>query len=183
MHLLGTHGTCRSRASAIIASQTFLPSVKDTRAGPGIYFWAYESNCEVAKELAELWWRLSHFKWKTYKDEADSSCGIVGVKIKSPGDGAYLDTTSTDFRDALVELSKIHKDKVATDGFDLFGYLLENIERSSGTKIEVIKAAVNTPKRIEGFEQTFVQRTYLTSPAYVVRDSGTYLFEEIYEMA
>lgn len=180
MHLLGTHGTCQSRAMQIVENQQFKVSVESVQAGPGIYFWAYEDNFDVAKELAELWWRLCTHR-SCYAGDKDKSCAIVGVKISKPSEGAFVDATTTDFRDALAALCELHKDSV-DDIYDVYAFFLANIEKETGVEIQVVKALVKTPKRVNGYEQTAIQKLYPSSPAYVVRESGVGLFSEIYKI-
>lgn len=176
LHLLGTHGTSRTRAEAIVASKAFLATGDGGHAGPGIYFWAYETNVELAKHLAQLWW-ATYLRWNKYETDADTTCAVVDVAIRRPESDAYYDATSLAFREALASMAASFGD---CEGFEVgpaISYLIDQIEVKSGVKVLVMKASVKSPAHSK--KPSLVARDFPMSEAYVVRSGGECLLEKI----
>ena len=175
LHLLGTHGTSRSRAEAIVASRQFIPTGEDGHAGAGIYFWSYIGNIKLAKHLATMWWHFYNKK-NQYVGDADPSCAVIDVTICHPGQSAYVDATGEEFREALAELVDVLD---GTQDFSFLketGYLFKELEKKSGEPILVAKVLLGMPKT-NGIP-SIVVRDFPMAPAYIVRRGGEALIED-----
>ena len=174
--LLGTHGTSRTRAEAIVSSRTFVHTASDGHSGAGVYFWAYETALGLAAHLARLWW-ATYFRQQKYATDADPSCAILDVGIECPSGDAYLDATTVEFRETLTQMASSFED---CDGFELdtaTAYVVDQIESRTNRPVLVMKALLKSPSR-SGLP-SFVARDFPMSAAYVVRQHGNHLIRNI----
>nr|WP_181375044.1 hypothetical protein [Polaromonas sp. W10N] len=176
LHLLGTHGTSRTRATSICCSRTFVIS-QQGRIGCGAYFWAYESVVEYGIQLAEAWWKLAKKK-NAYAGDADDSCTVLRVVIKKPEDLNYLDSTEAWFQEALFKSINLRS---MNDGDtpEITAFLIDQIQDEKATSYHVVKARVATPPLVKNQKLNAAQKLSKMSNSYIVKKHGLHLIEEI----
>lgn len=177
--LLGTHGTCQSRAQSIVASLNFnAPNRPGSYAGPGAYFWEYEESVEVAKELAELWWEWCLRK-DHYSKDKDKSLAVIGVEINDPTEEEFLDVNSHQFSSRLRNLLKAFEGQVDLNIHDVIAMAIDDLAAERGNPILLVKTWVKTPPAVGGKPVSVVLRAYQAWPCLVVRDGGERLVSRI----
>lgn len=176
MHLMGTHGTSRTRAESIVASQTFNPT-NEGWVTRGVYFWAFESSIGYAEQTAKLWWAFAN-KNSIYAGDADASCAVLKVKILRPEDG-YFDATDQVFIEQFFEIAKeknVHEDNLK----ETLAWYIDQTSQALQKTFSVIKASVPSPPVIKGAGgRQLSQLISKMSSVYVVKEHGRHLIEEI----
>ncbi len=169
MQLRGTHGTTRTRASAILQSAKF--KVSDAGyGGRGAYFWAYATEERYGVELAESWWAFACHK-QHYEGDADKSCAVLGVEIEPPQEGKFLDATDQFFKEALFR-AMTSKECTAEKLHAVTAVLIEEMEAANGDCFDLVKMHINTPPTVKGRQQLYAQMVTKASDAYLVRETG-----------
>jgi hypothetical protein len=175
--LLGTHGTSKSRAEKIIASQKFDSSLEGY-AGPGIYFWAYEKDVSYAKEVAQLWWQFVLDKQKTYEKDKDKSCSILNAKINVLNKEEYLDIATQYYKEQILSVLRAQNCTEKSEVGRIIASIVEKHEISLSTKISILKAAVTTPPPTNK-NKSIIQIVYTMSDCYIIRHERNNLLSEI----
>ena len=173
MYLVGTHGTTRSRADAIVNSRNFKPS-PDGLYSRGVYLWAVHSHTGYARENARLWWTFAAAKG-VYKGDANADCAILEAKIEKPAE--YYDAATDEFNEKLYEIAKsksVSGDKLK----ETLIWFVDEIAKELNTNFLVLKVLVPSPPPI-GKNKGLVQLISKMSPAYVVKEGGLHLIKEI----
>ena len=177
--LLGTHGTCQSRAQSIVTNMNFnAPSRSGSYAGPGAYFWQYEGSVDLAKELAELWWEWCSRK-NHYSNDSDKTLAVIGVELHNPSDDEFIDTYSDQFSSRLRELVKEFEGKVEFNVHEVIAMAIDDLAVERGTRILLVKTWVKTPPALGGRPVSVVLKAYTGWPCFVVRDGGERLISSI----
>ncbi|MNL11495.1 hypothetical protein D3C87_1323340 [compost metagenome] len=150
MELYGTHGTTASRAASILSSKSFTRpgpwAPRGGRAGPGYYFWASSSpKCEgLASWLAESWWSDAATRGQ-YQGEAEPQLAILKVTLR-PQDNEYCDATQIWFKEALFEQAARRGCANPDDVYQLYGWVLDELEDEVKQKYAVVEADVACPQ-------------------------------------
>ncbi|WP_139235342.1 hypothetical protein [Paenacidovorax caeni] len=174
--MLGTHGTCRSRAKEILDSQTFKASVNGY-GGSGAYFWACVNGFKYGVGLAESWWAFSNHK-RHYQAEKDASLAVLGATIRKPDDPKFFDATDVEFMEGLYSVMQ-SKRKNEDDLPEVTEFLIGKFQEKYDVNFQVIKMLVATPPTIKGRTRTYAQMISKASHAYLVKQSGINLIEKI----
>lgn len=171
MMLAGTHGTCVSCADSIKASGFNAPT-EAGKAGKGVYFWAHgKLHTETARKLA-VGWHACASRLGAYSAYPNKDCAVLWAEIPVHRD-AYLDFNDSDVEDLLNHLVAIARDgKKQNEPIDhelihkVHEYVIETAEQQQGCAIDVIRAKVPPPKKMD-----FIEKVYIGHPScYVVRN-------------
>lgn len=176
MYLLGTHGTSKSRADAIVDGKKFRPS-SGGYVGHGAYFWAYESDEDYGVGLAKCWWALAHNTGE-YKNDVDQACAVISAKIVRPKDEEFLDATQLFFREALFKVIR-QKSLTVKNVPEVTAWLIDEIQEQENKQFMVIKALVTTPRLVRKQTINAAQVVCGTSESYVVKAIGLHLIKDI----
>lgn len=159
----GTHGTCYEWACQILA-EGFKPSSMG-RAGPGVYFWTYEEDPEMARTLA-LGWVQAANKRSVYQPVKPSKCSVIYTEFKAPADEC-LDCDTRTFEESLNRFLQ----KMATIGDEdldtAYQTLITNLEQTLEVKYKLIQTRVSLPRGI-----AFKQKIFIGNPAIHVIRTG-----------
>ena len=180
VYLNGTHGTSRTRASAILESNQFKAS-DDGRAGAGVYFWSFQDDVFFAQRLAENWWRLAVTpKFNSYKGDADKSLAVLKAKIEAPTD-EYFDANSEGFLNLLIKTAEKRQIESSKDEIELLRlYLIKEIENERAAQYGVIKLDVDVPGLTKGEKTPAPYVSWLKrAPCIVVRKHAMGLIKDI----
>lgn len=164
---------------SIVETQKFHETAAG-HVGSGTYFWAYEKVEDYGIELAVSWWQLvsKNPATSTYKEDADPSCAVIGVRIKRPDSENYLDATEDWFQEALyVAISKKSCEK--SDVPEVTALLIAELQEAVGNEYQVIKAKVFTPPAPPKIKANSVQMFSKMSNSYIVKKPGIHLIEDI----
>lgn len=170
MVLTGTHGTCVSCADSIKASGFKTPT-EAGKAGKGIYFWAHGKHTDIARKLA-VGWHEGARRTGAYNDYPNKDCAILWAEIPVHKD-AYLDFNAPEVEDTLNQLVAMARaGKQPNEPIDhelihkVHEYVIESAEKTQGCPIDVIRARVPPPKKMD-----FIEKTFIGHPnCYVVRN-------------
>lgn len=175
--LSGTHGTSKSRAEKILASQKF-ESSPEGYTGPGIYFWAYENDLNYAKEIAELWWRFVLDKQNTYNKDTDKSCNVLNVKISIQNKKEYLDITTQYYKEQILSVLKAQNCTKRNEIGKIIAAFIDRYENLTNAKISILKASVISPPPTTN-NKSEIHLAYPMSDCYIVRHERHDLLSEI----
>lgn len=159
----GTHGTSHSRALSIHSGSFHKPTYSG-RAGSGVYFWAYDRDPSLAKELAIRWWQKSH-------DDGEYSCddckehAVIFANI----DIEKKDTINLDcleLREMLSRLIKQNRVNSFSDKAKVYEIFLNRIEARRNTPYELIGVFLDPPG------STPHHWLSKSQPAYIVRSNA-----------
>lgn len=173
---MGTHGTSRSKAEAIVAENSFKPTGPEGYSGSGIYFWAYGQQIDTAKHLAELWWRASSQRGN-YSTDKNKECAVISAQITDPGEPEYYDASTEEFRSSVASLATSLTCQEEFNLAEATATVLAHIEKQIGKKILVLKALVKSPAP-KG-QSSVIAKNFPMWNVYVVRDGGEKLFTKI----
>lgn len=156
----GTHGTCYEWACRI-REEGFKPSTGG-RAGPGVYFWTYDSDPAMARELAVGWAKAAH-KRNVYAPERSNACGVIFTEYPVEEDEC-LDCTTRQFEESLNQLLQvIAQNSASIEHHDLesaYQTLIKTTEEEGDVKFKVVLLRVPLPKGM-----AFKQRIFVGNPA------------------
>ena len=165
----GTHGTTAYHAISIRQYGFDPEKTVLGRAGKGCYFWAYDSNTQVADQLAYEWWKHSSKK-KRYDESKDCSFVLFKVSLSTKQENVF-DAHSLEFREAFDELKQAPKNSKKTPGkiceeiISLFQDKYRKIIQNNNFKYHLVYIDLSLPSDSEYF--TPFSKGY---PAYVVMD-------------
>lgn len=172
MELYGTHGTAASRAESILGTKSFTRpgpwASRGGRAGPGYYFWASSTpSCEgLATWLAESWWKDALNRGQ-YKGETATQLAILKVTLR-PEDDEYCDATKIWFKDALFAQAAKRGCTSSDDVYQLYGWVLDELEDEVKQKYAVVEADVACPQSATA-KLSMLPRVLKVGRCYVVR--------------
>lgn len=159
----GTHGTSHSRAQSI-SSAGFLNPTHAGRAGVGVYFWSYDRDSSLAKELATHWWKKYHGDGE-YDGDACKECAVILVDIAVDKKDT-INLECLELREMLSKLILQHKVENFGQKAKVYELLLRRIEEKRSAPYELVGVSLDPPGS--------TQHHWLSKsqPAYIVRSSA-----------
>lgn len=103
---------------------------------------------------------------------------MLGVGIKHPEKGKLLDATVQEFREALYS-AMLAKQCSEDDLPEVTAVLIEEMEAENGKDFDVVKLFIKTPPKLKGVAQSVAQMVSRVSDAYLVKENGLHLINEI----
>lgn len=134
-----------------------------------MYFWAYESDPAMARELA-IGWVNSANRRQHYAPTVPTSCGVIYAEIAAP-EIECLDCTTVLFEESVNEVLGKMQSIRDEDLEAAYQAVISRLEDKQQVRYRIVHARVAVPKGMP-----FVQKIFVGNPAIHVVRSG---WEEI----